>query len=112
LSINPAGIDTTILEGQRAYRMLAAFFYADKAGKSLGSNFWEIKGFLEEEPTNRVVEKGIPFSAVIPIKADDQMLKIVLYDEISGSIACKFTKKKGKGLVVDPHSWYRMQVVH
>jgi VWFA-related protein len=112
LSINPAGIDTTILEGQRAYRMLAALFYADKAGKSVGSNFWEIKGFLEEESANRVVEKGIPFSAVIPIKADDQMLKIVLYDEISGSIACKFTKKKGKGLVIDPHPWYRTQVVN
>jgi VWFA-related protein len=106
LSINPAGIATKILDGRRAYRMQAAFFYNNKAGKSLGSNVWKIEGSVSEKADNRVTEKGIQFSAMIPIKAEDQILKIVLYDEISGRIASKFTKKKGKGLAIDPHPWY------
>jgi VWFA-related protein len=106
LSINPAGMETTILEGRRAYRMQVAFFYSDKKGNLLGSNFWKIDGFLNEEVNNRVMEKRIELSAKVPIKDKDQILKIVIYDEISGRITSKFTKRKGKGLVIDPHQTF------
>ena len=100
LSIDPAGIDAVTSEGRRTYRMQAAMFYSDKKGNLLGSNVWKIESALGEEDFNRVSQKGIPFSAKIPVIADDQILRIVLYDEISGRIGSKFTKKKGKGLAI------------
>jgi hypothetical protein len=80
-----------------------AYFYADKKGNMLGNNFWKLDGSLSQEEYINATKKGIPFSGVIPIKADDQILKIVIYDETSGRMASKFTKKKGKGLGIDPH---------
>ncbi len=100
LSIDPAGIDTVTSEGRRTYRIQAAMFYSDKEGNLLGSNVWKIEGSLGEENFNRVSQKGIPFSAKIPVIADDQILRIVLYDEIGGRMGSKFTKKKGKGLAI------------
>ncbi len=100
LSIDPAGIDTVASEGRRTYRMQAAMFYSDKNRNLLGSNIWKIEGSLGEEDFNSVRRKGIPFSAMIPVMAEDQILRIVLYDEIGGRVASKFTRKKGKGLAI------------
>jgi hypothetical protein len=100
LSIDPAGIDTATSEGRRTYRMQAGMFYSDKKGNLLGSNVWKIEGSLGEQDFNRVRQRGIPFSARIPVMVEDQILRIVLYDEIGGKVAAKFTKKKGKGLAI------------
>jgi Ca-activated chloride channel homolog len=103
LSIDSAGIGAVALNGRRAYSMQAAFFVTDKKGNSLGSNFWKIGGSLSEEEYNRVVEKGIPFSARVPLRDKDQKLKIVIYDEASGRIGSRFVKNNGKGFVLDHH---------
>jgi Ca-activated chloride channel homolog len=101
LSINPTGIGTVALDGQRLYNLQAAYFAADKKGNALGSRGWNIEGSLSEEEYNRIVQKGIPFSAMIPVKDKDQILKIVIFDVTSGRIGSKFIKKNLKGL--DPH---------
>jgi Ca-activated chloride channel homolog len=100
LSINPAQIDMIPAEGQRTYRIQAAIFYMDKWGKILGSNLSKVDGSLNEEDYKRVMQNGIPFSAMIPLIANDQVFKIVLYDEISGRMTSKFVKKKGDGLTI------------
>jgi VWFA-related protein len=100
LSVDPAGIEMAVSGERRTFRIQAAMFYSDKEGNLLGSNVWKIQGSLSEEDLDRAKREGIPFSARIPIIADNQILRIVLYDEISGRIASKFTQKKGKGLAI------------
>jgi hypothetical protein len=99
LSIDPAGIEMETGEGRRKYKLQVAIFYSDKEGNVLGSNVWKIRGSLSEEDVDRARREGIPFSAKIPIISDNQILRIVLYDEIGGRMASKFTKKRGKGLL-------------
>jgi Ca-activated chloride channel homolog len=103
LSINAAGIDSKAFDGKRAYGMRAAIFYSDKKGNLLGANSWKIEGSPDDEGYKRIMEKGIPFSAIIPLKDKDQIFKIVIYDEKSGRIGSKLAKKHGKDFVLDPH---------
>jgi VWFA-related protein len=103
LSIDPVGIDAVAQDGRRAYNMQAAFFATDKKGNPLGFNVWKIEGSLSEEKYNSVLQKGIPFSARVPLKDKDQILKIVIYDENSGRTGSKSIKKDGKSFVLDHH---------
>jgi Ca-activated chloride channel homolog len=103
LLINSVGIDTRTSNGRRAYSMQAAFFYTDKKGNLLGSYFGKIEGSLNEEAYSRITAKGIPFSAMIPLKIKNQNLRIVVYDERSGRIGSRFIKRNGKSFTLDPH---------
>jgi hypothetical protein len=103
LANSPSGIELAKPKKRRTYSLQVGLFNTDKKGKVLGSNFWKFQGSLNEEAHNHVMTKGIPFSAAIPLKDKDQIIKIVVYDEKSGSIGSKIFKKKGRGYTLDAH---------
>ena len=90
LQINPAGIDFAALKGLHYCKVTAAIFYFDKGGKGLGHQLRTFEGQLNEENYNRILKMGgIHDSVTIPLKAKNQILKVVVYDEKSDKVGSK-----------------------
>jgi hypothetical protein len=69
-----------------------AIFYINSKGKILGSEWRSIEGQLSDETYERVLKTGISFSALIPLKAENQRLKVVVYDEGSDKVGSKLVR--------------------
>jgi Ca-activated chloride channel homolog len=80
LNIDPKGIDLSSAEGPHACKIIVAIFYAHENGTGLGSGWWQIDQRFGQEDYLRIMKTGIVFSAEVPLKAKDQILRIVLYD--------------------------------
>ena len=89
LQIQLSGISFKMVDGKHSCKLRVAIFYANEKGKILGSDWRILEGALSEETYESVKRTGVAFSAVIPVKAENQMLKIVLYDEGSDKVGSK-----------------------
>jgi VWFA-related protein len=91
IRIDPAAIDFSKIEDQHACRVYVAIFYADENGALLGSKWWLIEDKLDEN-AYQPIRKGqsIPYSTTIPIKAGNQMVKVVIYDERSDKVGSRY----------------------
>jgi VWFA-related protein len=66
--------------GLRSCKMRVAIFSADEKGNGLDSKWLGIEKTVKEEDYEKVLENGIPFSTKVPIKANVDILRIVVYD--------------------------------
>lgn len=92
LQIDIAGIAFKEAEGKHACKIRVVIFYADEKGKILGADWRAIEGALSEETYIRAKKTGISFSATVPVKAENQILKIVVYDEGSDKVGSKLIR--------------------
>ena len=87
--IDSSEIGFTKAGGLYACNLHVAVFYADRNGKILGYDWKALERDFSEINYNRVMEEGILYQTNVPIKAQKQMLKIVVYDEESNKMGSK-----------------------
>jgi Ca-activated chloride channel homolog len=93
LLVNLSGIEFKTNQGRHDCKLRVAVFYARAgSGDILGSEWRTLEGQLSDETYNRVLQTGIPFSITVPIKAENRMLKIVVYDEGSDKVGSKLVR--------------------
>jgi VWFA-related protein len=92
LKINPVDVDLSRAEGLRACKVIAAIFSADENGNGLGSSWLQIDQPLREEDYRQVMKNGIVFSTRVPLKVNNQILRIVVYDVRSDKLSSRFVK--------------------
>jgi Ca-activated chloride channel homolog len=90
--IDPEEVDLSKAEGSRACKITVAIFSADEKGNGLGSTWLRIEKPLKEEDYRKIMKTGIVFSTQVPLKANNQILKIVVYDVRSDKLSSKLIK--------------------
>jgi VWFA-related protein len=76
----------------RSCKLRIAIFYADKKRNILGSDWRQIEGRFNSENYSRAIKTGISYTTVIPLKAKNQLLNIVIYDETSDKMGSKLVQ--------------------
>jgi Ca-activated chloride channel family protein len=89
LQIHPDAIDFAAVKNRREGKMHIAIFYADEKGTLLGYDWKTLDRQLSEEAVDRSIKDGIPFSTIIPLMVQNQILKIVVYDEENDKVGSK-----------------------
>ncbi len=69
-----------------------AIFYADSRGRPSGDIWETLTMNLRGETYRRVQKEGIPFSAFIPLRVPNPMLKVVVYDYGSDRIGSQVVR--------------------
>lgn len=92
LQIALAGVGFKMVEGKHACKLRIAIFYANSKRKILGSEWRILEGQLSDETYYEALKTGISFSAPVPLKAENQMLKVVVYDEETDKVGSKLVK--------------------
>jgi hypothetical protein len=92
LQIALAGIGFKMVEGKHACKLRIAIFYANSKRKILGSEWRILEGQLSDETYYEALKTGISFSAPVPLKAENQMLKVVVYDEETDKVGSKLVR--------------------
>ena len=64
-------------------RLRIAAFYIDAKGKMLASNGRVLEGQLKDETYYQALQSGVSISLTVPLKSPKQVLKVVVYDELS-----------------------------
>jgi VWFA-related protein len=67
-------------------------FYINDNGKILGSDWRILEGRLKEETYQQTLKSGLHNSFMVPVKAEKQNLKVVIYDEESDRAGSSFVK--------------------
>jgi hypothetical protein len=80
------------VNGLYACKLDVVVFYADSKGKILGSEQRILKGRLDQATYWKALKSGVAFSINIPLKTNEQSLKIVVYDEASDKLGSKVIK--------------------
>jgi VWFA-related protein len=75
-------------------RLRIAIFYADAHKNHLGDNWTTMNMDMPEDSYQRLLQSGIQFSALIPQKAPNQILKVVVYDTWNDKIGSKLVKTR------------------
>jgi hypothetical protein len=92
LEIDPAGVSFKTVGDRHVGRLTIAIFCTDPAGAYLGTD-WKIMDLqLREDTYRRFLDSSIPFSSTIPLWVQRQVLKVVVYDEQSGSVGSKLVR--------------------
>ena len=92
LLINPSDIEFEAARGEHLYNLQIAVFYADVKGNILGAVWKKTYGHLSERNYNFVMENGFPYETIVPQKVENQIYKVVVYDERSNRIGSKLVK--------------------
>jgi Ca-activated chloride channel homolog len=92
LKIDFAQIGLAIVNDRRPCKLHIVVFYANEKRKILGSDWKKLEGLLSEETYNQIREGGISVSTTIPIKAQNQILKVVVYDEENDRVGSKLVR--------------------
>jgi len=87
--IDPAGIEFKKVEGLHSCNLHIAIFYADHKGKLLDYNWKKLEARLNPEDYIRVMKEGFLYTTTVPIEDEEQLLKVVVYDETSNKIGSK-----------------------
>jgi hypothetical protein len=87
LKIDLSGIDFSTAKDRQNCKLHVAVFYANEKGKILGYDWKTIDGIQKKE---------ISFSTAIPLKTNNQILKVIVYDERSDKMSSKFVQLKNK----------------
>lgn len=94
LSIHPATNGFTTINGLHTAKLRIAIFYADAHQNFLGEDWKTMDLQLQEDSYQRFLRSGIPFSTMIPLKAPNQMLKVVVYDVGGDRVGSRIIKIK------------------
>jgi VWFA-related protein len=92
LQIDMSNVEFATVEDKHSCKLRVAIFILDETGKILGNNWRMIEGMLSEETYNKTQKAGLAFSAEVPIKAPNQVLKVIIYDEGSGKVGSKVVR--------------------
>jgi hypothetical protein len=94
LQINPERIGFKMIEERHATRLYITIYYADAGGNYLGEDWQTMNLELPEESYQRILRSSIQFSAAIPVKARNPILKVIVYDTVSDRVGSKLVKTK------------------
>ena len=86
LVIDPEKVGFRMVDDRHLARLYIVTFYADAQGNLLGELWKTMNLDLPEESYQRMLRSGIPFSTAIPVKAPNQMLKVIVYDTWSDKV--------------------------
>jgi len=86
LQIPFSRIGTKIEGNKRFCRVRIVVFYSNQKGKILGNDSKIIEGNLSDATWVQTMVRGIQYSTTIPIKAEKQLVKVVVYDEGSDRV--------------------------
>jgi len=75
-------------------RLRIAIFYADASGKHLGDNWTTMNMDMPEGSYQRLLQSGIQFSALVPQKTANQILKVIIYDTWNDKVGSKLVKTR------------------
>ena len=89
LKIDSSRIKFIDVDGQHACKLHVTVFYVNEKGKILGSEWKILEAQLKEETYRQAMKSGMLFSTTVPVKAEKQMVKIVVYDEHSDRAGSK-----------------------
>ncbi len=92
LQIELDGVGFKTVDDKRNCRLRIAVFYATSKGKILGSEWGMLEGQLSDETYRQALKTGVSFSAVVPLKAENEMLKVVVYDEETDKVGSKLVR--------------------
>jgi Ca-activated chloride channel homolog len=89
LLIHASAVKFKTVDSKHACKLRAVLFSANENGKVIGSDWRELEGLMSDETYNRIMQMGISYSATVPAKLQNQMLKVVIYDEETDRIGTK-----------------------
>jgi len=75
-------------------RLRIAIFYADVRRNHLGDNWTTMNMDMSEESYQRLLQSGIQYAALIPQKAPNQILKVIIYDTWNDKVGSKLVKTR------------------
>ncbi|MBZ5497242.1 MAG: VWA domain-containing protein [Acidobacteriia bacterium] len=94
LQIDPEKVGFKMVDLRHVGRLRIAIFYADANGNSLGDDWKTVDMELQEDSYQQIMQSGIKYSALIPLKAPNQILKVVVYDTVGDRVGSKLVKFK------------------
>jgi VWFA-related protein len=94
LRVDAERIGFRMVDLRHATRLHIAIFYGDTSGNHLGDNWKTVTLELPEDNYQQIMQTGIQYSATIPMKVPEQLVKIVVYDGVSDRVGAKLVKVK------------------
>jgi VWFA-related protein len=94
LQIDAEKIGFKMVGARHMGRLRIAIFYADAHKNHLGDNWTTMNMDMPEESYQRLLQSGIQFSALIPQKAPNQILKVVVYDTWNDKVGSKLVRTR------------------
>jgi len=94
LQVDAEKIGFRMVDLRHVTRLHIAIFYGDADGNHLGDNWKTVNLELPEDNYQRVMQSGIQYSATIPMKVPEQLVKVVVYDAVSDRVGAKLVKVK------------------
>jgi VWFA-related protein len=94
LQIHPEKIGFKMVDLRHVTRLHIAIFYADGDGNNLGDNWKTLSLELPEDRYQQAMKSGVPYSAIIPMKAPSQLVKVIVYDAVNDRVGTKLLKVK------------------
>lgn len=92
LDIDSAKVEYETVNGRHTGKLRITIFYADDSGNYLGVEWKMLDLNLLESTYQRFMQSGIPLSIPIPLKAQKEILKVIVYDLGSDRIGSKLIK--------------------
>lgn len=92
LQIGPEKVGFKMVDLRHVARLRIAIFYADANGNYLGDSWKTLDMDLPEESYQRVMQDGIEFSSLLPLKTQNQIFKVVVYDTVGDRVGSKLVK--------------------
>jgi hypothetical protein len=89
IGIDFAGLSFTEEKGIHACNLHVGVLYTDREGNILGTDWKKVQGQLNEQSYDRIMKEGIRVSTTIPIKTDNQLVKVIVYDDKSEKLGSK-----------------------
>ena len=89
LKIDSKLIKFNTVDGKHACKLHITVFYVNAGGKILGSEWKILDAQLKEETYWQAMKSGMLYSTIVPVKTEKQMIKIVVYDELSDRAGSK-----------------------
>jgi VWFA-related protein len=89
LNIDSKLIKFNTVDGKHACKLHITIFYVNAGGKILGSEWKILDAQLKEETYWQAMKSGMLYSTIVPVKTEKQMIKIVVYDEMSDRAGSK-----------------------
>lgn len=94
LQIEPDKVGFKMVDLRHVGRLHIAIFYADANGNPLGDNWKTMSMDLSEEHYQKTIQSGIQYTALIPLKGPNQILKVVVYDAVNDKVGTRLVKLK------------------
>jgi hypothetical protein len=92
LQIDAEKVRFKMVDDRHSGRLYITVFYADANGSYLGETWKTMNLELPEKSYQDIMRSAIQFSTLIPLKAPNQILKVVVYDTVGDRVGSKLIK--------------------